>query len=63
MPARILKIDDLRDLTSPDKVAKVFEQLGYNVIADSIDVENLELSARSEEAIARSTILSEMRTV
>lgn len=52
MPARLLKVDDLRDLTSPDKIAKIFEQLGYNASSEPIDVEGLQLSARSAEAIA-----------
>ncbi len=59
MPARILKVDDLRDLTSPDKVAKIFEQLGYNASVDPSDIEDLQLSPRNEEAIAAAYLIAD----
>jgi len=59
MNQRILKIDDLRDLTSPDKIAKIFQQLGYTASAEPIDIKNLELSPRSEEAIAGGYLIAD----
>ena len=59
MNQRILKIDDLRDLTSPDKIAKIFQQLGYTASAEPIDIKSLELSPRSEEAIAGGYLIAD----
>lgn len=59
MSPRILKVDDLRDLTSPDKIAKIFRQLGYNAVAEPVDIETLELSARSQEAIAQAFLIAD----
>ncbi|WP_072622852.1 Eco57I restriction-modification methylase domain-containing protein [Spirulina major] len=59
MSPRILKVDDLRDLTSPEKIAKIFRQLGYNATAEPIEIETLELSARSQEAIAKAFLIAD----
>lgn len=51
MPERLLQLDDLRNLTSPDKVASLFGRLGYNAEAQPLNVEDLQLTSRSAEAV------------
>jgi|GEM_PF-6699402 len=51
MPERLLQLDDLRTLESPEGIAALFRKLGYNAQTESVDVSDLELSARSTEAI------------
>jgi type I restriction-modification system DNA methylase subunit len=51
MPERSLQLDDLRDIGSPEKIASLFGKLGYTADAQPLDIDNLQLSARSTEAI------------
>jgi adenine-specific DNA-methyltransferase len=62
MTQRMLKIDDLRDLTTPDKIAKIFQQLGYTASAELIDIKSLDLSPRSEEAIASGYLIADQNS-
>lgn len=51
MPERLLQLDDLRTLESPEGIASLFRRLGYNATAESVDVSDLQLSPRSAEAV------------
>ena len=51
MPKRLLQLDDLRMLESPEGIAALFRKLGYNAQSEPIDVSSLELSAKSAEAV------------
>lgn len=51
MATRHLKLDDLRTLNSPDNIASIFQQLGYNASANALDIVDLELSPRNQEAV------------
>lgn len=51
MPTRHLKLDDLRTLNSPDNIASIFQQLGYNASANALDIADLDLSSRNQEAV------------
>jgi hypothetical protein len=51
MPERLLQLDDLRNLTSPEKIATLFGRLGYNAEAQPLHVEDLQLTARSAETV------------
>lgn len=59
MPARTLKVDDLRDLTSPEKIAKIFSQLGYNASVAPLEVGSLDLSDRNVSAIAEAYLIAD----
>lgn len=51
MAARLLQLDDLRYTGSPEKIASLFQKLGYNAAAHQLAIEDLELSERSTEAL------------
>ncbi|MCT7971123.1 BREX-1 system adenine-specific DNA-methyltransferase PglX [Laspinema olomoucense] len=51
MPERLLQLDDLRTLESPEGIASLFHKLGYNAQSESLDVSDLQLSPRNVEAI------------
>jgi type I restriction-modification system DNA methylase subunit len=51
MPERLLQLDDLRSLTGPDRVASLFGRLGYNAEAQPLNLEDLQLTFRSAEAV------------
>lgn len=51
MPERSLQLDDLRDIGSPERIASLFQKLGYNADAQPLDIDDLQLSPRSAEAI------------
>ena len=51
MSERSLQLDALRDIGSPEKIASLFRMLGYNANAQPLEVEDLQLSRRSAEAI------------
>ncbi|HLP87675.1 MAG TPA: TaqI-like C-terminal specificity domain-containing protein [Nostocaceae cyanobacterium] len=58
MPARLLQLDDLCTITSPEKIAVLFKRLGYNTAVESVDVADLELPSRSAEAIYHSYLIA-----
>ncbi|MTF37509.1 Eco57I restriction-modification methylase domain-containing protein [Cyanobacterium aponinum] len=51
MATRHLKLDDLRTLNSPDNIASIFQQLGYSASANVLDIGDLGLSPRNQEAV------------
>lgn len=51
MALRLLQLDDVRHIESPDKIAFLFQKLGYNASAQHLAVDDLELPSRSAEAI------------
>ena len=51
MSERLLQMDDLRTIGSPDKIAALFQKLGYNAVAQPLNINDLQLPARSSQAI------------
>lgn len=51
MPKRYLTLDDIKNANSPEKIAALFEKLGYNANAQPLAVDDLELSARTAYAV------------
>lgn len=53
MPERLLQMGDVRNMDSPEKVANLFQLLGYRVpqTAQPLAIKDLELPERSTEAI------------
>lgn len=46
-----LELDDIKKISSPNKIAALFEKLGYNFQAEHLDIEQLELPTQCDEAI------------
>jgi len=63
MLERLLQLDDVRNTDSPDKVASLFQKLGYNAAhsAQPLAVKDLELPARSSEVIEDSYLIADHR--
>ncbi len=59
MPDRYLQLEDIRLLTTPEKITDAFRRLGYNQIGDCFDAEDLELSARNIEAIDNAYLIAD----
>jgi len=61
MLERLLQLDDVRNTDSPDKVASLFQKLGYNAAhsAQPLAVKDLELPARSSEVIEDSYLIAD----
>jgi RNA polymerase primary sigma factor len=51
MPEQYLTLDDIKNANSPEKIAALFQKLGYNANAQPLAVDDLELSARSVYAV------------
>ncbi len=51
MPEQYLTLDDIKNANSPEKIAALFEKLGYNANAQPLAVDDLELSARTAYAV------------
>jgi adenine-specific DNA-methyltransferase len=51
MAQRLLQLDDVRHIDSPQNVASLFQKIGYNASAQQLAVDDLELPTRSAEAI------------
>ncbi len=51
MPHRLLQLDDVRNINNPDKIASLFQKLGYNAAAQALNIEDLQLPARCVDAI------------
>lgn len=51
MAERLLQLDDVRQIDSPQKVASLFQKIGYNASAQQLAIDDLELPVRSAEAI------------
>ena len=58
MATRLLQLDDLRQVQTPDKIASLFHKLGYNARSSELDVRDLELPARSTEAVCSSYLIA-----
>ncbi|MHC5817256.1 MAG: Eco57I restriction-modification methylase domain-containing protein, partial [Nostoc sp.] len=48
---RLLQLDDVRHIDNPQNVASLFQKIGYNASAQQLAIDDLELPARSAEAI------------
>jgi adenine-specific DNA-methyltransferase len=61
MSQRLLQLDDVRNINNPDNVVGLFKKLGYKTFenAQSLPVKDLELPARSEEAIEESYLIAD----
>ncbi|MBE9144084.1 sigma-70 family RNA polymerase sigma factor [Planktothrix mougeotii] len=59
MPNRRVELDDIRKINSPEEVAVLFSNLGYNTICQSLDVRDLELPTQSAEAIKQVYLISD----
>ncbi len=59
MVARLLQLDDLRHTETPEKIAVLFQKLGYNASAQPLAVDDLELPARSTEAIWNAYLIAD----
>jgi len=51
MAERLLQLDDVRHIDTPDKIASLFQKIGYNANAQQLAIDDLELPQRSAEAI------------
>lgn len=51
MKGRLLQLDDVRHIDNPENVASLFQKIGYNASAQQLAIDDLELPARSAEAI------------
>ncbi len=51
MVERLLQLDDVRLIDTPEKIAFLFQKIGYNAIARQLAIDDLELPQRSAEAI------------
>lgn len=51
MKGRLLQLDDVRHIENPENVASLFQKIGYNASAQQLAIGDLELPARSAEAI------------
>ena len=58
MATRLLQLDDLRQVQTPDKIASLFQKLGYNARSSELDVRDLELPARSTEVVRSSYLIA-----
>ncbi len=51
MVERLLQLDDVRHTDTPEKIASLFQKIGYNANAQQLAIDDLELPQRSAEAI------------
>ncbi|AFZ28319.1 hypothetical protein Cylst_6542 (plasmid) [Cylindrospermum stagnale PCC 7417] len=58
MAERLLQLGDVRTINSPEKIAALFQKLGYNSAAQLLNTEDLQLSSRSFEAIYHSYMIA-----
>ncbi|WP_198161178.1 hypothetical protein, partial [Anabaena sp. CA = ATCC 33047] len=59
MSERLLQLDDLSNIRSPEKIAALFQKLGYNAAAQPLNIDDLHLPARSTEAIYDSYLIAD----
>ncbi len=59
MAERLLQLDDVRQIDSPQKVASLFQKIGYNASAQELDIDDLELPVRSAEAIWNAYLIAD----
>jgi len=58
MAERLLTLDDVREINSPDRVAKLFSKLGYDASASPIEARDLELSDRNTQGISQAYLVA-----
>ncbi len=59
MSERLLQLDDLRTIDSPQRIASMFRKLGYfPQEAQPLNIEDLQLSARNAEAISKTYLIA-----
>jgi adenine-specific DNA-methyltransferase len=58
MAERLLQLDDLRTIDSPERIASMFRKLGYVAEAQPFNIEDLDLSARNAEAISKTYLIA-----
>ena len=59
MAERLLQLDDLLNTRSPEKIAALFQKLGYNAAIQPLNIDDLHLPARSTEAIYDSYLIAD----
>ncbi len=59
MVERLLQLDDLSTIRSPEKIAALFTKLGYNAVLQPLNIDDLNLPARSSEAIYDSYLIAD----
>ena len=62
MADRKLQLDDINNATSPEKVTELFRKLGYETLGQSLDVDDLQLSPRSAEAIYDAHLIADQKS-
>ena len=62
MAERLLQLDDINSATSPTKVTELFRKLGYETLGQSLDVDDLQLSPRSAEAIYDAHLIADQKS-
>ena len=58
-----IPLDSVRNMETPDKIAQLFKDLGYNVVGEAqpLDAEALELPFRSQEALLDAYLIANHR--
>lgn len=59
MPERLLQLDDLLNIRSPEKIATLFQKLGYDAAAQPLNIEDLHLPTCSTEVIYDSYLIAD----
>nr|MBA3924454.1 type II restriction endonuclease [Nostocaceae cyanobacterium] len=59
MAERLLKLDDVRHIDTPQNIALLFQKIGYNASAQQLPKDELELSDRSAEAVWDSYLIAD----
>lgn len=57
--SRLLQLDDVRQIETPEKIAYLFHKLGYNASAQPLAVDDLELPVKSAEAIGNAYLIAD----
>ncbi len=58
---RLLQLDDVRHTQTPEKIASLFQKLGYDAAARQLAVSDLELPVRSAEAVWDAYLIADQR--
>ena len=59
MPERLLQLDDLRNVDSPERVASLFQKLGYVIKTQQLGVETFNLSERNATSICNAHLIAD----
>ena len=63
MSERLLQLDDLRTIDSPERIASIFRKLGYVAEAQPLNIKDLQLSERNAEAISKTYLIANQGNV